>query len=597
MSLNSNPPLSKDWTYHEIDNLDGGVKSNIDSRRIPDNASPYSMNANFVHGHAHIDYGFATFGDTVRGAVKLVRQFDRNDGTNELLMVTDLTFYKYVSAVTQWQYISNGTDTTLTADASGGATSITVADITGFADGEHIGIALDDGTQHKTTVNGTPAGFTINFDDALPGSGVVATSGNAVVEAVLLAGSNDYGVHSCPFPANDWFIFTNNVDNVKRYNGTDCVDVPNLPSSGDTQCRAVALFNNYLLLINTTEGVSSYPQRVRWCDTGDPTNWTTGNAGYEDLYDSDDHLITALDLGPYLIVYRDKSIVRGIFNNTEEEIFAFEPMITDRGCVSVWGAVKVQNYHIVVDKEEIYKYQGGLTTSEVDENIHNLVFGEDGDIEGSQTDKVFTMYSHFLEQVWIFYPVLGDTYPTKVIKYRPDENIWTFRNLPIAMRTIEEYISSNNPIWSELAGSWEDQTWSWSDRASSAGIPSYIVGTNDPATPANNISAVYGLTIADDFGTSIAFEVQTKDFGDPRFDIAWDYFDVFFEGSNLNVSISHDRGATWTLLGTYTNAGEPTEPERIDYQCVGHYTRLKFHSSGGGIHLESLGFSWRIESE
>ena len=73
------------------------------------------------------------------------------------------------------------TGTTLTANGSGGNTTITVASITGIASGDIIGIKLDTGLYHFTTVNGAPAGSTVTLTAALPGSGVVATSGNAVV--------------------------------------------------------------------------------------------------------------------------------------------------------------------------------------------------------------------------------------------------------------------------------------------------------------------------------------------------------------------------------------------------------------------------------
>lgn len=70
--------------------------------------------------------------------------------------------------------------TTLSANGSGTNTSITVTSITGFSAGQRIAVILDDATQHVTTISGAPSGSTISLTDALPGSGVVATSGNTV---------------------------------------------------------------------------------------------------------------------------------------------------------------------------------------------------------------------------------------------------------------------------------------------------------------------------------------------------------------------------------------------------------------------------------
>ena len=84
---------------------------------------------------------------------------------------------------TQYSLGSTGTDhatetvvqTTTTAAAVSGATTITVDSITGISSGDNIGVQVDDGTLHWTTVNGAPAGSTVTLttgidDDAASGS-------------------------------------------------------------------------------------------------------------------------------------------------------------------------------------------------------------------------------------------------------------------------------------------------------------------------------------------------------------------------------------------------------------------------------------------
>lgn len=63
-----------------------------------------------------------------------------------------------------------GTDyikTTLAADAASGATSLTVTSITGISSTNVIGIILNDGSLHWTTVNGAPAGTTVVITSGL----------------------------------------------------------------------------------------------------------------------------------------------------------------------------------------------------------------------------------------------------------------------------------------------------------------------------------------------------------------------------------------------------------------------------------------------
>lgn len=82
------------------------------------------------------------------------------------------------------------TESTLSADASGGNTTVTVASITGLASGDVIGVKLNTGLYHFTTINGAPSGNTVTLTAAIPGSGVVANSGNALVANLWKAMAN-----------------------------------------------------------------------------------------------------------------------------------------------------------------------------------------------------------------------------------------------------------------------------------------------------------------------------------------------------------------------------------------------------------------------
>ena len=65
--------------------------------------------------------------------------------------------------------------TTLTSDAS--STVISVDSATGIVDTYYIGVELDDGDMHWTTVSGTPSGTTVNLSVSLPST---ASEGNYV---------------------------------------------------------------------------------------------------------------------------------------------------------------------------------------------------------------------------------------------------------------------------------------------------------------------------------------------------------------------------------------------------------------------------------
>ena len=83
--------------------------------------------------------------------------------------------------------------TTITANGSGGQTSLTVASIAGINNGDSVVLALDSGLAYTGTVNGVPSGNTVTITPALGGGGVVATSGN-ILYTGLISSYNGVGI-------------------------------------------------------------------------------------------------------------------------------------------------------------------------------------------------------------------------------------------------------------------------------------------------------------------------------------------------------------------------------------------------------------------
>lgn len=64
-------------------------------------------------------------------------------------------------------------ETAIATAAADGAASVVVDSISGISDGDYVGVVVDDGTIHWTTVNGSPAGSTITLTAALDDSAAV----------------------------------------------------------------------------------------------------------------------------------------------------------------------------------------------------------------------------------------------------------------------------------------------------------------------------------------------------------------------------------------------------------------------------------------
>lgn len=106
--------------------------------------------------------------------------------------------------------------------------------------------------------------------------------------------------------------------------------------TGAPKAAFVTSFDNYVVAWNTTEGSLNYSRRARWCDRGDPGNWTPGGsstAGFEDLLSmsGDGTAITVLD--NRLILFSQKEIWIGQ-PSTYPSQFQFYPLDTSVGCPS-----------------------------------------------------------------------------------------------------------------------------------------------------------------------------------------------------------------------------------------------------------------------
>lgn len=574
-------PEVKGWRIKEISNFNGGINSSLRPKDIEDSEVIQGKNLRIEGDRTFVDYGYKKFtNETIRGVPRAVFQFFKKDGSEFQTLITDATFYLYNS--NEWQYISDGVDTVLTSGASLGATALTVDDITGFSDGDYVGLTLDDGTQHKTTINGAPAGSTINIDDALPSA---AASGKALVKAVDLNGSADKGVSIDVVPSADSMIFTNGVDKPKIYDGATCEDLGGLPP-GFTSAEVVFQYGDYTWLFNTVESGVAYPQRARNSNTGDPEDWTTQNAGLYDLTSREDHIVTVGRLGDKMIVYKERSANRFTFVGTDDILFDYEEVFSGEGPVSVDALEDMGDYHVFFGAANIYRYDGDFTYEPIGDKIRALIFGVNGELNPSALATVSMFYVEELDELWIFIPTDNNARPTKFYRYRLTEDSFYERNLGFEVSGYGFNTSIASRRWIDLEGSWQDQDFRW---------VSQLLQANSPTTLLLDAAGEvyeYDYFEKKDLGVTIDYVLQTKDF---RFvDRLGLFTEVYLvaKGSNILVEYSVNAGASWSVWGTITSATDYTL-FRLHNKITCSQIRFRISGSGGSFAMESLGFRYR----
>jgi len=587
------------WETKAFTSFSLGMKRSVPMYKLEDGYSPFIENMIVSQGTLVTDTGYTVLGTAPRGVPRLVYMFKKKDGTAELLLITDATLYKW--AVGEWRYVQ-GNVGTLVDNVGGyaaGSTSINVDDIAGFSDGDYIGITLDNGTQHKTTINGTPSGTTIVLADGVP-TGRTIPDNAPLIQAVVFNGTENLQPSAATFPAYDVVIITNGVDNVKRYDGANCIDVPNLVSAvGGTNCLAkkVLVQNNKVLLYGMTENSVVLPQRVRWCATGDYTDWTTAlDAGFEDLYSDEGEIITAEKLGSYIVIYKENCRIRQEYVGTESTtIYTFTTTLTNKGIAGPNAVANLGSAHVVLTKDGMDVYEAGYTTTELGVELRSLIF-ENVETGLNQARRHMSYVRNVLTkgEIWFFLPMGNSDYASTLWRYNVREKAWTTRKFANNMYGVDSLDYVQITAWAEAAGTWED----WS-----------LISWDDPSLKANKEQLFfYGLTgegayqvytydfeSTSDAGVNISGVVWTPEVIQDIGKIRINRLLVSCKGTEITVEYSTDKGLTWQLFGIVTPVST------IDYYLSSIFRqvvcdRLIFRfSSNTAFGIDWMEFKYMVE--
>lgn len=549
------------------DRLSAPMKGMDTSKSVGDlavNEGALVSGLHIVAGKLVVDTGYFPYGSEYRGVAQATFQAFFNNGTSATLLITTTTTYVWAPGSQQWQVVPFGAAPTTTAPYVAGDTDIALSSIAGLADGQVVGVRLDDGSQLITTINGAPGGGHIQLLDPVPIGRTVA-NGAEVAAAFAFSGDPTRSQISAQvFAATDWIVFSNNIDPVMYYLAGVLAEVPGLPAS--TTCGAIAVFHECLLLGNLVETGTRYPHRVRMSDLGDPTEWTTGIAAIYNLFDTDDYIATMKTLGPWLIIYRLASVMRASYIGAPNETLFFEYMLTSEGCQSQGAVIDVGGQeggrHIVVGNNNVYAYQGGYTIEPIGDPIFNNFLSATGNFNAGAKATLFTAFVPQLFEVWIVYPTNNSVLPDAMLRMFLRSGGWFARTFANALTSAGPLFSVSFITWSSAPGKWSDETWArpWSSRTLRQNIPSIALTSDVEGADARIL--MYDYASPTDNGAVIGWQWTTKQFGDGVEFRRWERAVVLGQGGavpdDITAEFSQDEGQTWLTLGEWTlGSGSP----------------------------------------
>lgn len=564
--------------------LNGGIRTDRAPIDLDPNQCVEQEALHMVAGRLVVDTGYSDFGDALVGTPQKTFQAVLDDGTAPLLCFTTSTLYVWNVDQQQWQLPAWVQINQLTAPLVAGNTVAAVDDVTGMAVDQLIGIMLDSGQQHIATITNI-AVLNVTFTPAIP-AGEAAAAGNDAVGSAPLGGlPASSQVSAAIFPPNNWIIFCNGVTDVMYYYAGVVDILGGLPA--DTTCRAISVFHECLLLGGTTEGGTPHPHRVRMSDQADPEQWTVGVgiAAIYDLLDTDDPIFALLPLGPWLICYRDQSIMRASYVGALNETLFWEYMVTSDGIQSQGAVVVVANEHYLVGHVNVWKYTGGYVLEPVGDAIYNSFLAAAGDLNAPARLTLFMVYVQPLREVWIIYPrdmSEPSLVPDRMLRYSLATGGWQTRTFADSFYGAGTYIPVDDGVaWEDAQGIWTDALWArpWDSRIFQKNVASIMLACAERPQ-----IVVYDYAAPDDSGTTIPWHLVTRQFGDEAQFTRWEELRMLAQGDSILVEWSEDEGETWTVAQTVSLGSGPPVFDHIDIDRVS--TRLQLRFSGTDRNFE-----------
>ena len=176
---------------------------------------------------------------------------------------------------------------------------------------------------------------------------------------------------------------------------------------------------------------------VKWSDTNDPTNFTTGEAG--DAFITSSKLVRALPLrgggnNPAGLFWSLDSLIRCYYTGGDD-VFAFDTITASTSILSANSVIEYDGIYFWIGQDRFLLYNG--VVRELENNL-NINYFFDG-LNRAYANKVFAYKVPRFGEIWWCYPRGDATECTHAVIYNVRENTWYDTELPNGGRSAGIY--------------------------------------------------------------------------------------------------------------------------------------------------------------
>ena len=358
-------------------------------------------------------------------------------------------------------------------------------------------------------------------------------------------GDTDY-FDSCTVAESDLYIMTNYADNVRKYEDDKLIseDLGGSPQ----KAKCCEYMTPYVFLANREEGGLAIPTKGKWCDTGDPENWSTGNAGSQLFTDDTTPIKRVKKLANYLMIYKGGMSYRGRLVSTSD-VFDFTILSVDRGLYGPRAIAEAQGIHFYMGTSDFHA-NNSVRIEDIGGPVREYIFNR---VNREAADSCFAVHVEMYKEIWFYITTVGNSHPTEVWKYKYDQNFW-YKDTVQNTLTGCNYRVISSLAWDDVPDVWDNQAFKWDDISGQSSAPIQVFG--------NDVGIVQRLnsTVRNDAGVAIQARQETKDYcglGNggvigPEQDQRWLQADFWASGTTVDISYSLDFGQTWTFIETKT---------------------------------------------
>jgi hypothetical protein len=192
------------------------------------------------------------------------------------------------------------------------------------------------------------------------------------------------------------------------------------------RAKYVASYDNYLVALNVRDPASAtslYVQRVQWSDRGNPSNWTAGLSGFEDLLDMKGQGTRIISDGRRMVIFSDLEIWQGVTANAPFQ-FVFSAIDRSVGCPYPWSVCQTpagivflgtgsRPYLLPTDGGELQPI--GDSVRPYIQSFVNF---------GVSTDRIWSVYDPYFNTWRLFLHASGQDYPGGGLLYDMGTQEW-----------------------------------------------------------------------------------------------------------------------------------------------------------------------------